>query len=94
MATRGIYNGVVITRGIREFVSRDWDAARESKDAYWGERIARLGPLEGLRIADELRQQALLQDPTWPHDDERRQDLLVHVRVAELFRRAGTTRRP
>jgi hypothetical protein len=51
----------VITRGIREFVARDWLAVREAKDAYWGERIARLGPGEGFRIADELRRQALLQ---------------------------------
>ena len=42
------YNDRVITRGIREFIARDWRAARESKDAYWGDRIARLGPQEGL----------------------------------------------
>ena len=83
----------MITRGIRDFVNRDWESARQNKDAYWGERIARLGPLEGLRIADQLRQQALLHHPDWPHADDRREDLLCHVRVAELFRRAGTTRR-
>ena len=88
------YNKVMITRGIREFVSRDWRAAREAKDAYWGERIARLGPLEGLRIAEELRRQALLRDPTWPHPADRRQDLLSHVRLAELLHRAGSARRP
>ena len=88
------YNEVVITRGIREFVSRDWRAVREAKDAYWGERIARLGPLEGLRIAEELRRQALLQDPAWPRPADRRQDLLSHVRLAELLHRAGSARRP
>ena len=60
------YSDVVITRGILEFVSRDGHAARDAKDAYWGERVARLGPLEGLRIAEELRRQAQLRDPTWP----------------------------
>ena len=40
----------MITRGIREFVSRDWGAAREAKEAYWGERIARLGSSEGPRL--------------------------------------------
>jgi hypothetical protein len=35
----------VITRGIREFVARDWRAAREAKDAYWSARIERLGPV-------------------------------------------------
>ena len=87
------YNAVVITRGIRELRDRDWDAARESKDMYWGERIARLGPIEGLRIAEELRRQVLTQDPAWPSAPDRHQDLLSHVRLAELFRRAGTARR-
>ena len=32
----------VITRGIHEFVSRDWAAARDSKDRYWGERKSRI----------------------------------------------------
>jgi hypothetical protein len=84
----------VITRGIREFVARDWLAAREAKDAYWGERIARLGPVEGLRIADELRRQALLQNAAWPSPEDRRQDILFHARLSKLFQRADSTRRP
>lgn len=82
----------MITHGIREFMNRDWNAARDSKDAYWGARIARLGAGEGLRIADELRRQALAHDPTWPHPDERREDLACHARLAAQLRRAGTTR--
>lgn len=84
----------MITRGIREFLDRDWAAARASKDAYWGDRIARLGPVEGLRIADELRRQALLQRPDWPGPVDRRRDLLSHVRLAERLRRARPSRRP
>ena len=83
----------MITRGIREFIARDWRAARESKDAYWGDRIARLGPHEGLRIADELRRQALALDPAWPSAADRREDLLVHERVSDLLRRADSARR-
>lgn len=79
----------MIERGIREFVSRDWGAARKSKDDYWAERIARLGPLESFRISEELRQQALLQHPGWPHPSDRRDDILSHARLAELLRRAG-----
>jgi hypothetical protein len=86
------YNAVVVTRAIREFSDRDWDAARTSKDTYWGERIARLGPIEGLRIAGELRRQVLARDATWPSAADRHQDLLSHVRLAELFRRAGPAR--
>lgn len=84
----------MITRGIREFVARDWRAARDAKDAYWGERVARLGPGEGLRVAEELRRQALLRDPAWPGAADRRRDLLAHARLVELFKRAGSARRP
>jgi hypothetical protein len=87
------YNISVITRGIREFVGRDWNAVRESKDAYWAARIDRLGPIEGLRIADELRRQMLLQHPEWPGAELREEDLLAHARLAELLQRGSPTRR-
>jgi hypothetical protein len=83
----------VITRGIRDYVARDWDAARQAKDTYWAERIARLGAGEGWRIADELRRQAIVLDPDWPHPDDRDRDLQAHVRLALLLRRASPTRR-
>ena len=63
------------------------------KDAYWAERIARYGPLEGLRIADEQRKQALLHNPCWPDASARHQDILAHVRLAELFTRVASARR-
>jgi hypothetical protein len=83
----------MVTRGIREFVGRDWRAVRKAKDAYWAERIARLGPIEGWRLADELRRQVQVQDPFWPDQAERDLDLSAHVRLTELFSRAGSTRR-
>ena len=83
----------MITRGIREFVSRDWGAVRAAKDAYWADRIAQLGPAEGLRIADELRRQMRSLNPDWPSPDDRRRDLLSHVRVTALLRRVHSTRR-
>ncbi|HSF18255.1 MAG TPA: hypothetical protein VLK65_22155 [Vicinamibacteria bacterium] len=84
----------VITRNIRDFVSRDWEAARESKDAYWGERVLRLGPEESFRISEELRRQALSQHPGWPHPLERREDVLSHARLAKLLRRVDSAGRP
>ena len=87
------YNGFMITRGIREFVSRDWEAARENKEIYWGERIGRLGATEGLRVADELRRQMLRRDPGWPDVETRQADLRFHASLAERFHRAGATRR-
>jgi hypothetical protein len=83
----------VITRGIRAFVERDWDAARRAKDRYWAERIEMLGAAEGFRIAEELRNQALALNPSWPHAGERRADLEAHIRLAGVFRRVGSASR-
>jgi hypothetical protein len=82
----------MVSRGIREFVRRDWALARRSKDLYWRDRIVRLGPAEAFRIADELRREVLVLNPAWPDADQRRSDVASHVRVAELLRRAGPTR--
>ena len=82
----------MITRGISDFLARDWEAARDAKDDYWAERIARLGPIEGLRIADELRRQVLRQQPGWPTARDRREDVAAHVRLSELLRRAERSR--
>lgn len=79
----------MIARGIREFVSRDWDAVRDNKITYWGERIARLGPLEAMRIAEELRRHVLAHDPSWPDAESRRGDLDSHVRFNERLQRAA-----
>ena len=75
----------MITRGIHAFMARDWQGARDAKDAYWAERVRRLGPREALRIADELRRQALLQHPDWPDAASRRDDLRHHLRMTKLF---------
>jgi hypothetical protein len=83
----------MVTRGIREFMARDWGAVRASKDRYWADRIGRLGAIEALRIAEELRQQAALQDPAWPDDRSRHDDLQSHIHLAERLRRAGAARR-
>jgi len=57
------YKTVVIARGIRELVARDWDAARQNQERYRGERISRLDASEGFRVAEELRCQMLQRDP-------------------------------
>ena len=83
----------MVTRGIREYVARDWAAVRASKDAHWYERIARPGPLEALRVFDELRRQVLHLNPAWPDAAQRTADLRSHIRLSELLRRAGAARR-
>ena len=82
-----------ITRGIRDYLSRDWAGARDAKDRYWAERIQRLGCEEAFRVADELRRHAVALDPRWPHPDERHADLDAHARLAERFARASRARR-
>ena len=83
----------MITRGIRELVAREWDTARKSKDMYWGERIARLGPGEAFRIGEELRRQMILCNPAWPEATLRQADVDSHARVAALLRRASPASR-
>ena len=74
-------------------MARDWQSARDAKDAYWAKRVQRLGPLEAMRIADELRRQVLLQHPDWPDAASRHDDLRHHVRMTELFARVDSARR-
>ena len=83
----------MITRGIGPFMARDWQSARDAKDAYWAKRVQRLGPLEAMRIADELRRQVLRQHPDWPDAASRSDDLRHHVRMTELFARVDAARR-
>jgi hypothetical protein len=45
--------------------------------------------MEGFRIAEELRRQALLLNPGWPTPDDRRLDFEAHLRLAELLHRAS-----
>lgn len=70
-------------------MSREWDKARDAKDRYWAQRIARLGAAEGIRVADQLRLQCLALHPSWPSVDERQADLACHIAVARRLRRAG-----
>lgn len=74
-------------------MARDWSLVRDSKDAYWAERIERLGPAEGLRIAETLREQARLLNAAWPTEADRREDLAAHLRLRERLDRAGLSRR-
>ena len=83
----------MLTRGIRAFMARDWQRVRDAKDAYWAARVQRLGPVEAMRIADELRRQVLLQHPGWPDAASRRDDLRHHARMTDLFASVDAARR-
>ena len=80
-AARGMLE-LVDASDIRAFMARDWARVAEAKASCWAERKRRLGPAEGLRIADELRRQALLVAPDWPDASERASDYSAHVALA------------
>lgn len=66
--------------------ARDWTAARASKEAYW----RTLAPAERLRLADELRQHALLLHPDWPTSEQRAADYEAHVRFSKRLEDAAS----
>ena len=76
----------MITRDIRRYVARNWQEVRDSKDEYWANRIRQIGCREGFRVAEELRLQAIRQNPGWPTEEDRETDLTAHVRLTELLR--------
>jgi hypothetical protein len=45
-----------------------------------------------LRVADVLRDQAQLLDPTWPHEKDREEDLETHRRIAAALRKTAPPR--
>ncbi len=65
----------------------DWSELERSKADYWHARKKKLGAVEGVRIADELRRQVQALRPDWPSPAERAADLETHVRVARMLRR-------
>jgi hypothetical protein len=81
----------MITRDIRQFMSRDWRRARDAKDEYWAGRIRQLGAEEAFRVAEELRLQNICQNPNWPSNEDRQEDLAAHMRLAELLQRVPYT---
>lgn len=73
-----------------EFATRDRSELAARKARYWVERKRRLGPAEGIRVAEELRRHVLRVRPDWPGEAARAQDLATHLRVAEALRRVAS----
>jgi hypothetical protein len=78
---------------LRRFASQDWGAAARSKEQYWRDWKRQHGPAAAIRMADELRRQALAQKPGWPTEEERRADHAAHLRVLEAFERLDAFRK-
>lgn len=69
-----------------DYAQRDWQLLDEKKAEYWRERQHRLGPGEGVRVAEELRRWVRQIRPDWPTPADREADLAHHIRLGEMLR--------
>lgn len=76
---------------IRAYVARDWMGARQAKQAYWRERLARGGLREALRITADLRDSMMQLVPDWPTERDREEDLETHRRVTQTLKKASVS---
>jgi len=86
------YSPSVRTEDIVAFARRDWQAIAESKRQRWAAQKASMTPAEALDVGDDLRSYAQSIHESWPTDDDRRDDLAMHVRVSRSLRRVDGTR--
>jgi hypothetical protein len=68
------------------FARRDWKAIAASKRRRWADQKSRMSPADALRVGDELRHYVRSIQPGWPTEEDRRNDLAVHIRVSESLR--------
>jgi hypothetical protein len=68
------------------YARRDWQAIAASKRQRWAEQKSKMTAAEALSVGDELRHHAYTLRPGWPTEEDRRQDLASHIRVAEMLR--------
>ena len=82
--------GSIITKSkVQAYLQRDWGALEKASHSFWRKRLRKLGPPEGIRVADELWRQARAQHPNWPDQATRQEDLEAHVRLSEIFRKVA-----
>jgi hypothetical protein len=73
---------------VLQITRAEWKAAARAKERYWREYKRAHGPAAGILIADELRRQVLAMRPDWPSEEERAEDLAMHLRLIDVIRRA------
>jgi hypothetical protein len=79
--------------GVRAYLARDWEAARDNKRRYWHDRPARGGLAEALRVTEQLRAWTAANNPSWPTEQQREEDLATHPRVAQALAATAMPRR-
>jgi len=76
-----------------DFARRDWKAIEKMKRERRVEEMSQMTPADALEVGDALRHHAQALHPDWPTDDDRKKDLLVHLRVSESLRSVAATKR-
>jgi hypothetical protein len=71
---------------LKAFAERDWAAVADLKVAYWANLKTTSGPGLAIQVGDDLRRHAIALHPRWPTDEDRREDLATHARVAAALR--------
>ena len=84
--------GAMRAEDVRAYLGRDWEAVAELKDRFWLEQRRLHGVAGAWKVADELRRAVLALRPTWPSEEDREDDLTVHVRMSEALRRVHRAR--
>jgi hypothetical protein len=79
---------------VRAYLARDWSAIRAAKRSYWRARLDRGGLAEAARVSEQLRVQAQRDNPTWPTEQDREEDLESHQRVAQALRSTAARKPP
>jgi len=69
------------------FARRDWQAIAALKRERWAEQKKRMSAAEALSVGDALRHHAYALRDGWPTEEDRQNDLAVHIRVSESLRR-------
>src|SRR5258708_33260828 len=73
------YSALMKREDVVAFARRDWGAIEASKRQRLAAQKASMTPADALRVGDELRNYAKSLHPNWPSEEDRRNDLAVHV---------------
>ena len=74
---------------LKAYLERGWAAAEALKRAHWAREFAARGPEATIQAAHALWQHMRLVRPDWPSEEQRREDLVHHVRLKERIDRAA-----
>ena len=75
------------------FTLPDFSRLEAADVAFWQTWRRRHGVAGAVRLADDLRRQALLACPDWPSPEERQADLAMHIRLSASLRRVAPRQR-